>query len=84
MSMLNSAVSQHAEMSPLDDAKSPSPSVESELMVADMLDDDGAAVIIHSKADDYRSQPSGDAGDRTACGVLGCRGRSASPISWHR
>lgn len=37
----------------------------------EMLDDeDGAAVIVHSGADDYSSQPSGDAGDRIACGVL--------------
>jgi len=33
-------------------------------------DDDGAAFIVHSGADDYTSQPSGDAGSRIACGVL--------------
>jgi Cu-Zn family superoxide dismutase len=31
----------------------------------------GRAVIIHAKADDLRSQPSGDAGDRVAGGVVG-------------
>ncbi len=31
----------------------------------------GRAVIIHAKADDLRSQPSGDAGDRIAGGVVG-------------
>lgn len=36
-----------------------------------LLDADGAAVMIHAKADDYRTDPSGNAGDRIACGVLG-------------
>jgi Cu-Zn family superoxide dismutase len=36
-----------------------------------LLDADGAAVVVHAKPDDYRSQPSGDAGDRIACGVVG-------------
>ncbi len=31
---------------------------------------DGTAVVIHSDADDYKSQPSGDAGARLACGVI--------------
>ncbi|WOI57496.1 superoxide dismutase family protein [Palleronia sp. LCG004] len=35
-----------------------------------LLDDNGAAFIVHSEPDDYSSQPSGDAGDRIACGVL--------------
>lgn len=30
----------------------------------------GKSVIVHAKADDYRSQPSGDAGGRIACGVI--------------
>lgn len=33
-------------------------------------DDDGAAFIIHAGADDYESQPAGDAGSRIACGVF--------------
>ncbi len=28
------------------------------------------AIVIHEKADDYKSQPSGDAGARVACGVI--------------
>ena len=35
-----------------------------------LLDADGAAVVVHAKADDYKSQPSGDSGDRIACGVV--------------
>ena len=29
-----------------------------------------AAVVIHAKADDYKSQPAGNAGDRIACGSI--------------
>ena len=36
-----------------------------------MLDSDGAAIIIHEKADDYRTDPSGNSGARVACGVFG-------------
>lgn len=31
----------------------------------------GRALIVHGKADDLKSQPSGDAGPRVACGVVG-------------
>jgi superoxide dismutase, Cu-Zn family len=31
---------------------------------------DGTAVVIHVSGDDYISQPTGDAGDRVACGVI--------------
>lgn len=41
------------------------------LDIAEMvLDDDGSAFIVHENADDYTSQPSGDAGGRIACGVF--------------
>ena len=30
----------------------------------------GRTVIIHEKADDFRSQPSGDAGEMIACGEI--------------
>ena len=35
-----------------------------------LMDADGSAFIIHAGADDYESQPSGDAGGRVACAVL--------------
>jgi Cu-Zn family superoxide dismutase len=30
----------------------------------------GRALVIHAERDDYRSDPSGDSGDRIACGVV--------------
>jgi Cu-Zn family superoxide dismutase len=35
-----------------------------------LLDADGAAVVIHAKADDYKGQPAGNAGARIACGAI--------------
>lgn len=35
-----------------------------------MLDSDGAALVIHTQADDYRTDPAGNAGARIACGVF--------------
>jgi superoxide dismutase, Cu-Zn family len=36
-----------------------------------LLDADGAAVVVHQNADDFRTDPSGNSGNRIACGVLG-------------
>lgn len=35
-----------------------------------LFDSDGAAIVIHVSADDYRTDPSGNSGGRIACGVL--------------
>ncbi|MEO6113575.1 MAG: superoxide dismutase family protein [Sphingomicrobium sp.] len=35
-----------------------------------LVDGDGAALVIHAKADDNRTDPSGTSGDRIACAVL--------------
>lgn len=35
-----------------------------------VFDDDGSAIVIHGGADDYKSDPAGDAGPRIACGVI--------------
>ncbi len=37
---------------------------------AAMLDDDGAAFVIHQERDDHVTQPIGGAGPRIACGVI--------------
>lgn len=36
-----------------------------------LLEEDGTSLVIHADPDDNKSQPSGDAGDRIACGVIG-------------
>jgi len=35
-----------------------------------VFDDDGSAMVLHASADDYETDPAGDAGDRIACGVI--------------
>ena len=37
---------------------------------APLLDDDGAAVVLHARPDDYRTDPAGNAGSRIACGEV--------------
>lgn len=38
--------------------------------IAALNDADGAALVLHADADDYKTDPSGNSGDRFACGVL--------------
>ncbi len=38
--------------------------------MAQVLDADGAAVVMHQGVDDYATDPAGAAGDRIACGVV--------------
>ena len=35
-----------------------------------LRDADGAAIVIHAKADDETTDPSGNSGDRIACAIL--------------
>ena len=35
-----------------------------------VFDADGSAIVVHGKADDYKTDPAGDAGPRIACGVI--------------
>ena len=40
------------------------------LSLDDLFDDDGSSMMVHANADDYASDPAGNAGDRIACGVV--------------
>jgi Cu-Zn family superoxide dismutase len=52
-----------------------------------IFDRDGAAIIVHARADDYASQPAGNSGDRIACGVIvrtvGPKARKAAKQNAH-
>ncbi|PYN44127.1 MAG: hypothetical protein DME00_25525 [Candidatus Rokuibacteriota bacterium] len=38
-----------------------------------LLDADGASLVVHERADDYVTDPAGNAGARIACGVITTR-----------
>ena len=41
-----------------------------EVTLDGLLDEDGAALVIHAGPDDYETDPAGNAGDRIACGAI--------------
>jgi Cu-Zn family superoxide dismutase len=41
-----------------------------------VFDNDGSSLVIHAKADDYKTDPAGNSGDRIACGVIQRSGSS--------
>ena len=46
------------------------PNVTLEVGEGSLFGADGTSIVIHDKADDYSSQPAGNAGDRIACGTI--------------
>ncbi len=46
------------------------PSVSLKPGKTSLLDADGSALVIHENADDYKTDPAGNAGARIACGVV--------------
>ena len=45
-----------------------------------LFDADGSSLVVHEKPDDYKSQPSGEAGGRIACAVVE-RGQTTLPAA---
>lgn len=43
---------------------------DANISLARIFDEDGAAIIVHEGADDYSSQPTGEAGSRIACAEI--------------
>lgn len=38
--------------------------------LAELVEGDGSAIVLHSDPDDYKTDPSGNSGDRFACGII--------------
>lgn len=45
-----------------------------------LFDADGSSLIIHAKADDYKTDPAGNSGDRIVCGVIEPSGASGATV----
>ena len=45
-----------------------------------VFDNDGSSLVIHAKADDYKSDPAGNSGDRIACGVIQPSGAESATV----
>jgi superoxide dismutase, Cu-Zn family len=45
-----------------------------------LFDADGSALVIHGKADDYKTDPAGNAGERIACGVIQPSGAAGATV----
>src|SRR4051812_4123167 len=45
-----------------------------------LFDNDGSALVVHAKADDYKTDPAGNAGDRIACGVIQPSGGAGATV----
>ena len=45
-----------------------------------LFDNDGSSLVIHAKADDYKTDPAGNAGDRIACGVIQQSGAAGATV----
>lgn len=83
---LNPAMHQHGKDNPLGAHLGDMPNAEAgangaasisvalpgvkETVLGQIYDADGTAIVVHEKADDYRTDPTGNAGTRLACGVI--------------
>jgi superoxide dismutase, Cu-Zn family len=45
-----------------------------------LFDADGSSIVIHDKPDDYKTDPTGNAGDRIACGVIQASGAPPATV----
>lgn len=53
-----------------DDGNATVEEITAGVTLAGLLDGDGSALVLHADPDDYQTDPSGNSGDRFACGVI--------------